>query len=563
MKTILISLIFAAFSFTAFARLSDGKAHLKLQGTKIIGNIDKGFHFNKDAPASLAIGDKSVEPTKKEAQEIIFDASSAKGQAFKLSFYVCDDKNTVCESHEETYVIKADKLVAAVNAADKVQAAVPVVAKPAALKKNKHGFYENNLAEALKLAAAQKKTVLVDFNAPWCPSCIRLETETFGEKAFIKASGKLIKVSVNIDRADNKIWADKYDVHAIPTMILMNGNGDELARLLDFRTADVLAKELTDLQSKKLASTAELTKKAEAGDKEARKTLATLSFNAMKYDEAAKWLAPLNENSLMLAVSEVNVAQEAFEKDAKTKDAYQKTLEKWIAVYSASPEVMDWRLQLAKALKGEQKTIPAEAKAIADKNLSEIQRLLATAAERKAFFANTLQGDYTGFERAELLAQLANTYEFLDVQDRLKATKDELATEVSAMKLSVARPGQLLTAFSYMKQAGQKEDVVKWLKQLIEANPKSDVYYTKLAGYYFREKDFEKALPYSEKAVELTSDLKLYNMKMLAEIQKGLNQQKQASETLNKALALPEAKLEANKKTVAAMEELKKSLVTQ
>lgn len=552
-----------AFSFSAFARLSDGKTYLKLQGTKVVGTIEKGFHFNKDAPASLSVGEKSIEPVKKEAKEIIFDASLAKSQAFKLSFYVCDDNNTVCEAHEETYVIKGAKLVATVNAADKVQASVPVVAKPVALKKNKHGFYENGLAEVLKLAAAQKKTVLVDFNAPWCPSCIRLETEAFGEKAFIKATDKLIKVSVNIDRADNKIWSDKYNVHAIPTLIMMNADGEELARILDFKPAHVLAKELTELQAKKLASVSELTKNAEAGDSEARKALATLAFNAMKYDEAAKWLSPLHENSLMLAVSEVNVAQEAFDKDSKSKDAYQKTLEKWIPLYSSAPEVLDWRLQLAKILNGEQKTVSAAAKVIAEKNLTEIQKLLVSTASRNEFFSNASQGDYSGFERAELLAQLVNTYELLNVQDQLVATRAELAKEIAAMKLSVARPGELLTAFSYMKQAGQKEDVVKWLKQLIEANPKSDVYYTKLAGYYFREKDFEKALPYSEKAVALTSDLKLYNMKMLAEIQKGLNQQKQASETLNKALALPEAKLDANKKTVAAIEELKKSLTTQ
>ena len=370
-------------------------------------------------------------------------------------------------------------------------------------------------------------------------------------------------MSINIDRAENQALSDKYNVHAIPTLIVMNSDGDELARLLDFRPADVLAKELTDLQSKKLASTAELATKAEAGDKEARKTLATNAFNAMKFDEAAKWLAPLHENSLMLATSEVNIAAEAFEKDPKTKGSYQKTLEKWIETYSSSPEVLDWRLQLAKVLKGDQKVIPAEAKAVADKDIEVIQKMLASESARKEFFHNTLLGDFTGFERAELLAQLVNTYEFLDAKDKLAQARKDLGSEVATMKLSVVRPGELLASLSYMKQSGKSDEAVNWLKKLLEANPKSDVYYTKLAGYYLRQKEFDKALPYSEKAVELSKDLKLYNMKLLAEIQKGLNQHKQASETLNKALALPEAKLEANKKTVAAIEELKKSLVMQ
>ena len=214
-------------------------------------------------------------------------------------------------------------------------------------------------------------------------------------------------------------------------------------------------------------------------------------------------------------------------------------------------------------MKGDQQVIPAEAKAVADKDIEVIQKMLASESARKEFFHNTLLGDFTGFERAELLAQLVNTYEFLDAKDKLAQARKDLGSEVATMKLSVARPGELLASLSYMKQSGKSDEAVNWLKKLLEANPKSDVYYTKLAGYYLRQKEFDKALPYSEKAVELSKDLKLYNMKLLAEIQKGLNQHKQASETLNKALALPEAKLEANKKTVAAIEELKKSLVMQ
>ena len=563
MKTSALILSLIVFSSQVFARLSDGKAHLKLKGTQIIASVDQGFHFNKDAPAALVIGSDSVEPLKKDSKEFIFDATKMKDQVASVNFYICDDKNTVCESHEEKYQVKADKLVAVSGAPEKTMKTVATAASEGPLKRNKHGFYEDNLNAALKVAAKGKKLVLVDFNAPWCPSCIRLETETFGKQEFIKASDKLIKVSINIDRAENQALSDKYNVHAIPTLIVMNSDGDELARLLDFRPADVLAKELTDLQSKKLASSAELAKKAEAGDKEARKTLATNAFNAMKFDEAAKWLAPLHENSLMLATSEVNIAAEAFEKDPKTKGSYQKTLEKWIETYSSSPEVLDWRLQLAKVLKGDQKVIPAEAKAVADKDIEVIQKMLASESARKEFFHNTLLGDFTGFERAELLAQLVNTYEFLDAKDKLAQARKDLGSEVATMKLSVVRPGELLASLSYMKQSGKSDEAVNWLKKLLEANPKSDVYYTKLAGYYLRQKEFDKALPYSEKAVELSKDLKLYNMKLLAEIQKGLNQHKQASETLNKALALPEAKLEANKKTVAAIEELKKSLVMQ
>ncbi|MDG0816195.1 thioredoxin fold domain-containing protein [Bdellovibrio svalbardensis] len=568
MKTLLIISSLLAVSLNSFARLSDGKAHLTLQGAKIVGAVDSGFHFNKDAPAALVIGSESVEPLKKDPKEVIFDASKVKSQSFSVNFYVCDDKNTVCESHEYAYAIQSGKLVAAeVNAAVKVVPSVKsavtssAVAKSVPFKKNKHGFYQDNLQEALKLAKDSKKLLVVDFGAPWCPSCIRLETEVFGEKVFQKATEKLIKVSINVDRADNKDLSKKYDIKVIPTLIVMNAQGEELARLMDYKPAAVLAKDLEQIQTQQLASVEDLKKKAEAGDAAARRAMGQRAFYSVNFEEAAKWLAPLNEPSLMLANCEVNLGQEKYEEDkAKNKDLYQKTLEKWIAAYPQGVEAIVWRGELLKVLKGEGKEVTSAMKNVGEKNIADIQALLNSDQARSEAFAKTLSGDYTGFEKMELLSQLTESYDLLGNKAKADEAKTLLGKEVSAMSLSEKRPGQVLVALGYMRQAGQKTAMVSWLEKLIKAYPKTDVYYTKLARYYIREKSFDKALPYAQKAAEIKSDLNLYNLKTLAEVHKDLKQNKEASEVVAKALALPEAQLEQNKKTVAALEELKKSL---
>lgn len=84
------------------ARITDGKDHLKLAGHKIVVTLDKGFHFVMESPAGLYLDGElgSTQPSKKTVNEMIFDVSKVKDRSFTVSFYVCDDQKTVCESHE-------------------------------------------------------------------------------------------------------------------------------------------------------------------------------------------------------------------------------------------------------------------------------------------------------------------------------------------------------------------------------------------------------------------------------------------------------------------------------
>ncbi|WP_413584541.1 hypothetical protein [Bdellovibrio sp. HCB274] len=115
MRTLNALVIIAALvpSLSFAARLSDGKDHLKLSGKKIMTTLDKGFHFNTEAPAGLYIDGEmgAIEPSKKTEKLIVFDASKAKDKSFSISFYVCDDAETVCESHEVALKIEKKKLV--------------------------------------------------------------------------------------------------------------------------------------------------------------------------------------------------------------------------------------------------------------------------------------------------------------------------------------------------------------------------------------------------------------------------------------------------------------------
>lgn len=94
-------------------RITDGKDHLKLSGKKIVVVLDKGFHFVMASPAGLYLDGEigSEAPTKKNENQMVFDVSKVKDQSFTVSFYVCDDQKTVCESHEAHLEIQKGKLI--------------------------------------------------------------------------------------------------------------------------------------------------------------------------------------------------------------------------------------------------------------------------------------------------------------------------------------------------------------------------------------------------------------------------------------------------------------------
>lgn len=561
MKTIL-SILVLLLGSVSFARLSDGKAHLKLQGDEIVISVDKGFHFNKEAPAAVVIGDQSTEPRIKEEKKFVFAAKAAKkAQQFAVSFYVCDDGKTVCEEHSENYRIKGKKLILAKKT--EVAAAKVVTEAAGDLQKNHHGFYEGDFNEILKMAMEQKKALFVDFGAPWCPACVRLETEVFGEKEFQKVSEKFIKVTVNIDKARNKVWADKYGVKVIPTLIVMNGEGEELARLVDFRPTAQLVQDLQDLQSKPMLAKDELEKNAAEGDDSARQELALRAFNAMNFAEAVKWLSPMGIKTFLLANSEIGVAQKKYGEDEKeNKDTYKNALEKWIAVYPESLDSIFWREELVKLYKTASSEISSEMKELTNKNIALIQKLLSGPDKDLKEAANkSLSGNMiSGLERVILYSSLKSSFESLGDTDSVTETKDAEKKELGKITFNVKRPGEILAALEYFAETDQKALVVSWLEKLVKAYPQSDVYVGRLARHYVDEKQFEKALPLAEKAAKLATDLKLSRLERVAKIHKELKQTKQARAVLEQALALPEAQTEHSKKQKTSLEELLKTL---
>ncbi|WP_306395263.1 protein-disulfide reductase DsbD [Telluria beijingensis] len=92
------------------------------------------------------------------------------------------------------------------------------------------------------LAANAGKTVMLDFYADWCVSCIEMEKFTFVDPAVQQklADTVLLQVDVTANDADDKAMLKRFGLFGPPGIILFDGRGKEIAdsRVIGFQNAE-------------------------------------------------------------------------------------------------------------------------------------------------------------------------------------------------------------------------------------------------------------------------------------------------------------------------------------
>ncbi len=105
------------------------------------------------------------------------------------------------------------------------------------------GRWIDDFDEAVELAKAEKKDLLVDFTgSDWCGWCIKLHDEVFQHEAFYaNAEQDFVLVALDFPRSDeakakvpnptrNRELANTYGVQGYPTVLLMTAEGDVFGR---------------------------------------------------------------------------------------------------------------------------------------------------------------------------------------------------------------------------------------------------------------------------------------------------------------------------------------------
>lgn len=88
------------------------------------------------------------------------------------------------------------------------------------------------LEEALIKAKGEKKLVLVDVSAIWCPTCRQLDIEIFGREDVRRViREKYVFTRLEYETDEGQRFLEKYRASGFPSLFLLDGEGRVIKRL--------------------------------------------------------------------------------------------------------------------------------------------------------------------------------------------------------------------------------------------------------------------------------------------------------------------------------------------
>jgi thiol:disulfide interchange protein DsbD len=130
----------------------------------------------------------------------------------------------------------------------------------------------SDVTNALQIAKSKQRPVLLEFNAPWCPYCKQMDNKTFKDADVMKSLEQFERVAVNIDH--NAPLAAQHAIRGIPAFVILDPEGDELAKASGFMDAGAFNKWLAD-GSTNLTTSAALRQEFDGRTKEVAGALAS------------------------------------------------------------------------------------------------------------------------------------------------------------------------------------------------------------------------------------------------------------------------------------------------
>ncbi|MGL5789798.1 MAG: thioredoxin family protein [Bacteroidales bacterium] len=117
-------------------------------------------------------------------------------------------------------------------------------------------FEEKPLSEVIEIANNQGKLVFLDCYTSWCGPCKRMASDVFTlDRVADFFNSKFVNIKIDMEKGEGPELAKKFDVKAYPTFLLLDGNGNEVYRIVGGGNPDdFVQKVMTGMQSENWSS---------------------------------------------------------------------------------------------------------------------------------------------------------------------------------------------------------------------------------------------------------------------------------------------------------------------
>jgi thiol-disulfide isomerase/thioredoxin len=106
-------------------------------------------------------------------------------------------------------------------------------------KAKPHGplaWFEDDYGSALACAQQKKVPLVLDLWAPWCHTCLSMQTTVFTDPAFAAEADKFVFAALDTDRESNAEAVGKFAISAWPTFYVIGSDEAVLARFIGAAT---------------------------------------------------------------------------------------------------------------------------------------------------------------------------------------------------------------------------------------------------------------------------------------------------------------------------------------
>lgn len=429
--------------------------------------LKEGYHFNDKAPNSVLIDGQIFKPTKLDGRSAEFANLPKDWKAGKATFYICDDGVTFCEP----YPVDVGQVAATTPVAETGSSGKPAVHESAAVEDGKNilnqfGYIEDDYRQALAQAKKEKKLLLIDFSARWCPGCKRLEDEILPTKQFQRLTKPFVKLKIDMDRFENGIVSEKFKIKGIPTLLVVNADQQEVDRLVDYQPIAVMNQFFSAVKADP-ASLSRLRTKAKKKDPKVLLRLGKRLMSAGRYSESVEYLSQIKPPPPELLEAQVEAAGAATDGGKTGRAKYAEVLRKAIEVEPESLRSLNWRIALLGVTddKEEKADTKKDGVSIADDFLKD-REAIAEAAR------GTEIGEFAGFEpfmvgilRAELIEVSGAPAE------EIQAAWRKAAQVARDLKIPPARTGASMRRLIVLTQAKLFDEADKLTLEMLKSDP--------------------------------------------------------------------------------------------